>query len=760
MTQTQPQSQPQAQPPDAAEAGNGPPGSQSATDAPASRPPTPTYQQIEAFGYQRFTNREQSRLDFGARLLDLAEDDGLPLMERAKFLAIFSELLDEFYQIRVAALEDQVAAGVRTRSVDGLRPGEQLTMIRGRVEDLVAREDRIFLDLIVPALGAAGIRLSDWSSLDDHDREHLVEVFEREIYPVLTPLAVDPGHPFPYISNLSLNLVVEVQDPANNDRRIARVKVPPALPRFVVMPDGERFVPLEQVIAAHLDALFPGMTIGNHHAFRVTRNADLALEEDEADDLLVAIEMELRRRRFGKALRLEVEDKMSDELVDFLATELEVGRDGVFRVAGPLDLSGLWGVYALDRPDLHVETWTPMTPPRLASAAHDPNEFFAMLRERDVLVHHPYDSFATSVEAFVAQAADDPAVLGIKQTLYRTGFDSPIVQALIQAAENGKQVAAIVELKARFDEEANIGWARALEEVGVHVVYGIVGLKTHSKTALVLRREDDGVRPYCHVGTGNYNSKTARIYEDLGLLTSDPVIGADVGALFNYLTGFSKHADYREILVSPVTVRKRIMAMIEEQADAGPAGRIVMKVNGLTDAAMIDALYRASGAGVQIDLAVRGLCRLRPGIPELSENIRVRSIVGSFLEHSRIYRFGGAPVDAAAGPGLPLKIFIGSADLMGRNLDRRIEVVVPVHDSELQGRLFEVLDLVFTDDTNAWELGSDRRWRRVPNTHGISSQDRLKDLARERTRRQRDSELRVAVGDPGDARPPLSPSAD
>ncbi len=774
MTQTQRESQPPAQP-SAAGAGDGDGGGAGAGDghsqtaAPevdtlsdartSGHPAPPTYQQIEAFGYQRFTNREQSRLDFGARLLDLAEDDGLPLMERAKFLAIFSELLDEFYQIRVAALEDQVAAGVRTRSVDGLRPGEQLTMIRGWVEDLVKRQDHIFLDLIVPALADAGDRLSDWSALDDDDRDHLVEVFQREIYPVLTPLAVDPGHPFPYISNLSLNLVVEVQDPTSGERRIARVKVPPALPRFIVMPDGERFVPLEQVIAAHLDSLFPGMTIGAHHAFRVTRNADLALEEDEADDLLVAIEMELRRRRFGKAVRLEVGTDMGDDLVDLLATELEVGRDGVFRVAAPLDLSGLWGVYALDRPDLHAETWTPMTPPRLANAAHDPNEFFAMLRERDVLVHHPYDSFATSVEAFVAQAANDPAVLGIKQTLYRTGFDSPIVQALIQAAENGKQVAAIVELKARFDEEANIGWARALEEVGVHVVYGIVGLKTHSKTALVLRREDDGVRPYCHVGTGNYNSKTARIYEDLGLLTSDPVIGADVGALFNYLTGFSKHADYREILVSPVTVRKRIHAMIEEQADAGPAGRIVLKVNGLTDAAMIDALYRASGAGVQIDLAVRGLCRLRPGIPELSENIRVRSIVGSFLEHSRIYRFGGAPVDPAAGPGLPLKIYIGSADLMGRNLDRRVEVVVPVHDPELQGRLFEVLDLVFADDTNAWELGSDRRWRRVPNTRGISSQDSLKQLARERARRRLDSELRVgAEGE--EARPPLQATPD
>jgi polyphosphate kinase len=513
------------------------------------------------------------------------------------------------------------------------------------------------------------------------------------------------------------------------------------------MPDGERFVPLEQVIAAHLDSLFPGMTIGSHHAFRVTRNADLALEEDEADDLLVAIEMELRRRRFGKALRLEVESGMGQALVDLLATELEVTRDGVFRVAAPLDLSGLWGVYALDRPDLHGETWTPMTPPRLALAAHDPADFFGLLRERDVLVHHPYDSFATSVEAFVAQAAEDPAVLGVKQTLYRTGGDSPIVHALIRAAENGKQVAAIVELKARFDEEANIGWARALEEVGVHVVYGLVGLKTHSKTALVLRKEDDGVRTYCHVGTGNYNSRTARIYEDIGLLTADPEIGADVGELFNYLTGFSRHADYRQILVSPVTVRKRIMAMIEEQAEAGPQGRIVMKLNGLTDAVMIDALYRASGAGVEIDLAVRGLCRLRPGIPELSERIRVRSIVGSFLEHSRIYRFGGAPADPAAGPGLPLKLYIGSADLMGRNLDRRVEVVVPVHDPELQARLFEVLDLVFADETNAWELGSDRRWRRVRNVHGVSSQERLKELARERARRRLDSDIRAGDGD-------------
>jgi polyphosphate kinase len=736
MTQTQPQHQPQAQP-EPQVTGDGPaPGA-------AEHPTAPTYQQIEAFGYQRFTNREQSRLDFGARLLDLAEDDGVPLLERAKFLAIFSELLDEFYQIRVAALEDQVAAGVRTRSVDGLRPGEQLTMIRARVEELVRRQDHIFLDLIVPGLADAGIRFASWSSLDNEDRRHLVEVFQRQIYPVLTPLAVDPGHPFPYISNLSLNLVVEVQDPSSGEGRIARVKVPPALPRFVVMPDGERFVPLEQVIAAHLDSLFPGMTIGHHHAFRVTRNADLALEEDEADDLLVAIEMELRRRRFGRALRLEVGADMNDDIVELLATELEVAPDGVFRVGAPLDLSGLWGVFALDRPDLHVETWTPMTPARLATAAHEPTEFFAMLRERDVLVHQPYDSFATSVEAFIAQAAEDPAVLGIKQTLYRTGGDSPIVASLIRAAENGKQVAAIVELKARFDEEANIGWARALEEAGVHVVYGIVGLKTHSKTALVLRREEEGVRHYCHVGTGNYNSKTARVYEDIGLLTADEEVGNDVGELFNYLTGFSRHADYRQILVSPVTTRKRILGMIEEQTDAGPEGRIVLKLNGLTDAAMIDALYRASGAGVPIDLSVRGLCRLRPGIPELSETIQVRSLVGSFLEHSRIYRFGGEPKDPSRGQGLPLKLYIGSADLMGRNLDRRVEVLVPIRDPELQDRLFEVLDLVFADETNTWRLGSDRRWRRVENVHGLSAQARLKDLAIERARRRRDSDLLV-----------------
>ncbi|HEY1734960.1 MAG TPA: polyphosphate kinase 1 [Acidimicrobiales bacterium] len=704
---------------------------------------------ITSFGYQRFTNRELSRLDFASRLLDLAEDDKLALLERVKFMAIFAQLMDEFFQVRVAGLQDKVVAGVRTRSVDGLRPGEQLKVIRARAEELVARQDRIFLDRLVPALGTAGVRLSDWSSLDDDDRTYLVDVFDRQIFPVLTPLAVDPGHPFPYISNLSLNLLVEVGDRATGEQRIARVKVPPVLPRFVVMPDGERFVPLEQVIAAHLDTLFPGMTIGEHDAFRVTRNADLALGEDEADDLLVAVEMELRRRRFGSAVRLEINAGASPELRERLAAELEVPSDGVYVIDAPLDLGGLWAVYSLDRPDLHEETWTPMTPPHLATAGNEPMDLFEVLRERDVLLHHPYDSFATSVEAFVAQAAEDPDVLGIKQTLYRTSGDSPIVASLIRAAEAGKQVAAIVELKARFDEQANIGWARALEEAGVHVVYGLVGLKTHSKTVLVLRREEDGIRRYCHVGTGNYNPKTASIYEDLSLLTSDPGIGADVGDLFNYLTGFSRHAGYREILVAPVTLRRRVIEMIDEQAAAGPDGRIVLKVNGLTDPEMIDALYAASCAGVPIDLAVRGLCCLRPGIPELSENIRVRSIVGEFLEHSRIYRFGGskddAPHVAGSGPGpLPLALLIGSADLMERNLDRRIEVLAPVRDVELQARLFEILDLVFTDDTNSWTLGSDRRWRRVPTTRGIDSQRRLKELAVDRARRRREVDLRPA----------------
>jgi polyphosphate kinase len=721
------------------------------------------HEAIEAIGPARYSNRELSRLDFGARVLDLAEDDRVPLLERVKFMAIFSEMLDEFFQVRVSGLEDQVAAGVGARSDDGLRPTEQLRAIRDRVVPLVARQDRIFLDRLAPQLADAGVRLSDWSSLDDDDRRYLVDVFHREMYPVLTPLAVDTSHPFPYISNLSLNLIVEVGDPVTGERRIARVKVPPVLPRFVVLPDGERFVPLEQVIAAHLGTLFPGMTIGGHDVFRVTRNADLTFEED-TDDLMMAVEMELRQRRFGRAVRLEIAAGAAESVRDLLALQLQVSADNIYTIEAPIDLGGLWAVYALDRPDLHEESWTPMTPAPLASSG-DPVDLFAVLRERDVLVHHPYDSFATSVEAFVEQAALDPDVIGIKQTLYRTSGDSPIVASLIRASELGKQVATVVELRARFDEQANIGWAKALEEAGVHVVYGLVGLKTHSKTCLVLRREEDAIRRYCHIGSGNYNSRTARIYEDIGLLTADEDIGTDLGDLFNHLTGFSRHTDYRQILVSPVTTRDRIIEMIEEQAAAGEAGRIVLKLNGLTDPAVIDALYGASMAGVPIDLVVRGLCSIRPGVPGLSESIRVRSVVGQFLEHSRIFRFGGGPdaryrgtdgeepafgedswsterFDEGWSVHPPLRVYIGSSDLMRRNLDRRIEVMAPVSDRRLVARLLEVLDLALADDTNSWELVDDA-WRRVPTVRSLSLQEQLKELALGRARRRREIEART-----------------
>ena len=688
---------------------------------------------ISELGPQRFTNRELSWLEFGARLLDLAEDERVPLLERVKFLAIFSEGLDEFFQVRVAGLKDQVDAGLRARSADGLRPSETLRAIGARVSELVARQSHIFVDEIAPELAVAGIRLSDWSSLDEDDRDYLVDVFQRQIFPVLTPLSVDPGHPFPYISNLSLNLIVRVGDPVTGEERVARVKVPPLLPRFVVMPDGERFVALEQIIAAHLATLFPDMVIGEHYAFRVTRNADLALEEDEADDLLVAVEMELRRRRFGRAVRLEVAADMSPDTRDMLVHELDLGPEDLYETAAPLDLGGLWAVHALDRPELHEEAWAPMTAPRLANAGNEPSDLFAVLRERDVLVHHPYDSFTTSVEAFISQASLDPNVLAIKQTLYRTSGDSPIVASLIHAAESGKQVAAVVELKARFDEQNNILWARALEEAGVHVVYGLVGLKTHSKAALIVRREEEGIRRYCHLGTGNYNPRTARQYEDLGLLSADPELGADVGDLFNFLTGYSRYAQYRKLTVAPVALRHHILELIEQEAAAGEVGRIIIKVNGLTDPEVIDALYRASAVGVPIDLVVRGVCCLRPGVPGISETIRVRSIVGRFLEHSRIYRFGGTDER-------PLTLLLGSSDLMERNLDRRIEVLFPVSDVELQARVLEVLDLNLADDTNSWVLGDTGTWSRVPTVEDMSAQHRLQELARDRARRRREQE--------------------
>ncbi|MCU1462488.1 MAG: polyphosphate kinase 1 [Acidimicrobiales bacterium] len=676
-----------------------------------------------------YLNRELSWLDFNARVLALACDPAVPLLERVKFLAIYSENLDEFFQVRVSGIKDQQAAGLRAISPDGLTPTQQLKEIRARVADQVETQISTFLNDVVPALARSGIVLSDWATLDDDDREHMDRVFADRIFPVLTPLAVDPGHPFPYISSMSLNLAVSLRNPASGDRRFARVKVPPILPRFVVMPDGERFVPLEQVIAAHLDVLFPGIDVESSWAFRVTRNADLALEEEEADDLLLAVELELRRRRFGRAVRLEVEAGMPIEVEELLTRELELGADDVYRSPGPLELAGLWAVYEVDLPELKEEPWIPVTQPALAGV-EEPLDLFAILRERDILVHHPYDSFTTSVEAFVQQAATDPRVLAIKMTLYRTSGDSPIVKALIEAAERGKQVVALVEVKARFDEQANIAWARALEEAGVHVVYGLLGLKTHTKTCLVVRDEGDGMRRYCHVGTGNYNSKTARIYEDVGLLTADPDIGADLSDLFNYLTGYSRLVRYRKLLVAPITLRDAMLELIREQRTAPDGtGRIVMKMNSLVDHIMIDALYDASRAGVQVDLIVRGICCLRPGVPGLSDNIRVRSLVGRYLEHSRIFAFG---------PRGDRRYYIGSADLMPRNLDRRIEAVAPVQDPELQARLQEVLDVNLADDTLAWELGPDGAWQKVKSAEHMSTQEALQRRATERARRGRE----------------------
>ncbi len=679
-----------------------------------------------------YLNRELSLLDFQERVLALAEDASLPLLERAKFLAIFASNIDEFFQVRVAGLKDQVAAGLGVATFDGLTPVQQLQAIRDRLTGLVERQSRTFVDSVVPALAGAGVRLVEWESLDDEAKKHMQRVFE-DIFPVLTPLAVDPGHPFPYISNLSLNLAVIVRDPMTGERRFARVKVPPLLPRFLMLPDNERFVPLEQVIAAHLHALFPGMEIDCHYPFRVTRNTDLTLEEEEeADDLLAAVEMELRRRRFGQAVRLEIDRRMSSEARELLERELEVGPEDVYVVDGPLGLSSLWAFHDLDHPELKDEPWHPVTPPCLP-LDDDRVDVFAVLRDSDVLVHHPYDSFTTTVEAFVRQAAADPKVLAIKQTLYRTSGDSPIVKSLIRAAERGKQVSALVELKARFDEQANIAWAKALEEAGVHVVYGLVGFKTHSKTSLVVRQEEDGIRRYCHVGTGNYNPKTAKMYEDLGLLSADPALGADLTELFNFLTGYSRQQQYRKLLLAPTQLRARILEMIDSECSGPDPGRIVMKVNSLVDKSVIDALYRASASGTSIDLIVRSMCCLKPGVPRLSENIRVRSIVGRYLEHSRIFAFGN-------GQRGPVRYLIGSADMMQRNLDKRIEVLVPVGAPELQERLREVLDIELADDVLAWELGPDGHWTKVPTVKGVASQPRLQELALERASQRRDPE--------------------
>ncbi len=579
----------------------------------------------------------------------------------------------------------------------------------------------MFSNEITPSLDDEGIRFANWDELSDDDRAHLEELFAELIFPVLTPLAVDPAHPFPYISNLSLNLAVTVRDPSSGDERFARVKVPPSLPRFVALSDGVRFVLLEQVIAAKLESLFPGMEVLAHHPFRVTRDADFELE-DEAEDLLEAIESVLRRRsKFGRVVRLEVDTKMTGEVLELLCRELELSDTDVNVIDGPLDLGGLWSLYGLDRPHLKDEPWVPQTPV-LLQGTDPPPDFFRLLRTTDVLVHHPYDSFSTSVEQFVEQAAADPHVLAIKQTIYRTaGAESALVGSLVKAAEQGKQVVALVELKARFDEQANIARARALEEAGVHVVYGLVGLKTHAKVLLVVRQEADGIRRYCHVGTGNYNPKTAHLYEDLGLLSADPDLGADLTDLFNHLTGYSHQGTYRKLLVAPSHLRRALTDRIEQQAELGAAGRITLKMNSLVDPALIDTLYDASQRGVQIDLVVRGICCLRPQVPGLSDRIHVRSIVGRFLEHSRVYRFGADPETA--------EYLIGSADLMPRNLDHRVEALVPVTDPRLRARLAEMLELDLADDTLAWELAADGNWQKIPTRVGVSTHRALQEMA-------------------------------
>jgi len=674
-----------------------------------------------------FLNRELSWLEFNARVLALAENPSTPLLERLRFLAIFNDNLDEFFQVRVAGLKEQVVAGVPVHSADGLTPFEQLERIRERVIELERRETSLFAGVLLPALRREGIVICDWSELDDDERARLRKVFETNIFPVLTPLSVDPAHPFPYISNLSLNLAVVVRDPQTLRTRFARLKVPKLLPRFLQIEGGLTFVPLEQVIAAHLSDLFPGMEIVSHHPFRITRNADLELEEDEADDLLEAVEEIIRLRRLSRmVVRLEVDDRFGGEALALLERELSLQPYDVYRAHRPLGLEGLEALTQIDRPELKLPPWLSTTQARLAAADGDKADVFAEIRRGDLLVHHPYDSFHTSVEAFVDRAARDPQVLAIKQTLYRTsGRDSPIVQSLVRAAAAGKQVVALVELKARFDEQTNINWARLLEEAGVHVVYGLVGLKTHAKVTLVVRREADGIRRYCHVGTGNYNPSTAAIYEDVGLLSASPDLGEDVSDLFNFLTGYSRQVDYRMLLVAPLTLRARLLALIERESVEG--GRIVLKMNSLVDNEVIRALYRASAKGADVDLIVRGICCLRPGVAGLSERIRVRSIVGRFLEHSRIFRFGrrgGADY------------YIGSADLMPRNLDQRVEAVVPVTDPALRERIQEIFDMALADDVLAWELMPDASWRKVKTLAGVNAHERLQELALRRAVRQ------------------------
>ncbi len=673
--------------------------------SPPARTPVPT----SGLPDDRYLNRELSWLDFNARVLALAEDPSQPLLERAKFLAIFASNLDEFYMVRVAGLKRRDDTGLAVRSADGLSPREQLSRIATRSQAIAVAHARVFLDHVEPELGEEGICVLRWKDLSDEQRVRLSDYFSAQVFPVLTPLAVDPAHPFPYISGLSLNLAVTVRDPEGRTERFARVKVPNNVPRLVRVATDDHtvvFLPIEDLISAHLGDLFNGMEVAEVHPFRVTRNADVEVEEDRDEDLLQSLERELARRRFGPPVRLEVSDTMSEHVLELLLRELDVDPGDVVTVPGLLDLTALWALHAVDRPELKDDPFVPATHPAFAER-ETPRSIFATLREGDVLVHHPYDSFSTSVQRFIEQAAADENVLAIKQTLYRTSGDSPIVDALIDAAAAGKQVVALVEIKARFDEQANIRWARELEKAGVHVVYGLVGLKTHCKTSLVVRQEGSTIRRYCHIGTGNYHPKTARLYEDVGVLTADPTIGADLTDLFNSLTGYSRQTSYRSLLVAPYGVRRGIVRRIEDEIEAhrggNPSARVRIKVNSIVDEQVIDALYRASQAGLPVDVVVRGICAIRPGRTGLSENIHVRSILGRFLEHSRVFHFGAAD-----------EYWIGSADMMHRNLDRRVEVLLRVADTGPAAQLGEMLNGCLDPATRCWTLQDDGRWEPSP----------------------------------------------
>ncbi len=670
-------------------------------------PYSPEEQPAVAEFEDRFLDREVSWLRFNQRVLELAEDTTLPLLERVRFLAIFCSNLDEFFMVRVAGLKRRIAAGVAVRAASGWMPREVLHHIHETAQELSQRHAQLFGEEVVPALAKEGIELLRWDDLDREEQRHCKRLFKNRVFPVLTPLAVDPAHPFPYISGLSLNLAVLVRDPETGKEHFARVKVPPNFGRFVPL-GHQRFVPLEDVIAEHLKRLFPGMQVLKTYTFRVTRNEDLEVEEDDAENLLKALEKELVRRRFGPPVRLEVEESMDDHVLELLVSELDVTEGEVFRLPGPLGLRDLVEVADLDREDLRYPVYIPTTHSQLAPVeSASPVDVFKALQRSDVLLHHPYDSFSTSVQRFLEQAAADPHVLAIKQTLYRTSGDSPVIDALVDAAEAGKQVLVIVEIKARFDEQANIRWARKLEQAGCHVVYGLVGLKTHCKLSMVVRDEHDGLRRYTHIGTGNYNPKTARLYEDIGLLTTDEAIGEDVAHLFNNLSGYSRNASYAQLMVAPGSVRSGLTEQIRaeiEHHQAGREARIRVKANAVVDEALIDELYAASRAGVPVQLLTRGICAIRPGIPGLSENITVRSILGRYLEHSRIMMFanGGEPT-----------AWIGSADLMHRNLDRRVEVLVRLPHQDQVDYVKALLDVAFDAHTAAWELDADGAWART-----------------------------------------------